>query len=77
MMLPDAAGGQVAITFGMRGPNLGLISACATGSNAIGEAAEAIRRGSADVMVAGGAEAAHRAAGAGRLQQHGRHVHPQ
>ncbi len=39
MMLPDAAGGQVAITFGMRGPNLGLISACATGSNAIGEAA--------------------------------------
>jgi len=58
MMLPDAAGGQVAITFGMRGPNLGLISACATGSNAIGEAAEAIRRGSADVMIAGGAEAA-------------------
>jgi len=58
MMLPDAAGGQVAITFGMRGPNLGLISACATGSNAIGEAAEAIRRGSADVMLAGGAEAA-------------------
>ena len=58
MMLPDAAGGMVAITFGMRGPNLGLISACATGSNAIGEAAEAIRRGSADVMIAGGAEAA-------------------
>ena len=58
MMLPDAAGGQVAITFGMRGPNLGLISACATGSNAIGEAAEAIRRGAADAMIAGGAEAA-------------------
>ncbi len=58
MMLPDAAGGMVAITFGMRGPNLGLISACATGSNAIGEAAEAIRRGAADVMIAGGAEAA-------------------
>jgi 3-oxoacyl-[acyl-carrier-protein] synthase II len=58
MMLPDAAGGQVAITFGMRGPNLGLTSACATGSNAIGEAAEAIRRGAADVMIAGGAEAA-------------------
>jgi len=58
MMLPDAAGGQVAITFGMRGPNLGLISACATGSNAIGEAAEVIRRGAADVMIAGGAEAA-------------------
>ncbi len=58
MMLPDAAGGMVAITFGMRGPNLGLISACATGSNAIGEAAETIRRGAADVMIAGGAEAA-------------------
>jgi 3-oxoacyl-[acyl-carrier-protein] synthase II len=58
MMLPDAAGGQVAISLGMRGPNLGLISACATGTNAIGEAAEVIRRGAADVMVAGGAESA-------------------
>jgi len=58
MMLPDAAGGQVAITLGVRGPNLGLISACASGTNAIGEAVELIRRGSADVMVAGGAEAA-------------------
>ncbi len=58
MMLPDSAGGQVAITFGMRGPNLGLSSACATGTNAIGEAAEVIRRGAADVMLAGGAEAA-------------------
>ncbi len=58
MMLPDAAGGQVAISFGMRGPNLGIVSACATGTNAIGEAAEVIRRGAADVMIAGGAEAA-------------------
>lgn len=58
MMLPDAAGGQVAITFGMRGPNLGVTSACATGTNAIGEAAEVIRQGRADVMLAGGAEAA-------------------
>ncbi len=58
MMLPDSAGGQVAISFGMRGPNLGIISACATGTNAIGEAAEVIRQGRADVMVAGGAEAA-------------------
>jgi len=57
MMLPDTAGGQIAIMFGMRGPNLGLNSACATGSNTIGEAAEAIRRGAADVMIAGGAEA--------------------
>lgn len=58
MMLPDTAGGQVAIMLGMRGPNLGLNSACATGTNAIGEAAEVIRRGDADVMLAGGAEAA-------------------
>jgi 3-oxoacyl-[acyl-carrier-protein] synthase II len=58
MMLPDSAGGQVAITFGMRGPNLGMMSACATGTNAIGEAAEVIRQGRADVMLAGGAEAA-------------------
>jgi 3-oxoacyl-[acyl-carrier-protein] synthase II len=58
MMLPDAAGGQIAIMFGMRGPNLGLNSACATATNAIGEATEVIRRGAADVMIAGGAEAA-------------------
>ncbi|MCC6187453.1 MAG: beta-ketoacyl-ACP synthase II [Anaerolineales bacterium] len=58
MMLPDSAGGQVAITFGMRGPNLGMMSACATGTNAIGEAAQVIRQGRADVMVTGGTEAA-------------------
>ncbi|MCC7359413.1 MAG: beta-ketoacyl-ACP synthase II [Anaerolineales bacterium] len=58
MMLPDAAGGQIAISFGMRGPNLGVSSACATGTNTLGEAAEVIRRGAADVMLAGGAEAA-------------------
>lgn len=58
MMLPDSAGGQIAILFGMHGPNLGVISACASGTNAIGEAAEVIRAGRADVMVAGGAEAA-------------------
>jgi len=57
-MLPDAAGGQIAIMFGMRGPNLGMNAACASGSNTIGEAAEVIRRGAADVMIAGGAEAA-------------------
>lgn len=58
MMLPDTAGGQVAIMFGIRGPNLGMNSACATATNAIGEAAEVLRRGNADVMLAGGAEAA-------------------
>jgi len=58
MMLPDTAGGTVAIEMGIRGPNLAVVTACATGTNAIGEAAAIIRRGDADVMLAGGAEAA-------------------
>lgn len=57
MMLPDMASGQVAITFGVRGPNHCIISACATGNAALGEAAEIIRRGAADVMIAGSADA--------------------
>jgi 3-oxoacyl-[acyl-carrier-protein] synthase II len=57
MMLADTAPGQVAITFGLKGPNFAVISACATGASAIGEAAEVIRRGAADAMLAGGAEA--------------------
>jgi len=58
MMLPDTASGQIAIVFGARGPNMAVVTACATGGNAIGEAAEIIRRGAAEVMIAGGAEAA-------------------
>ena len=58
MMLPDTAAGQVAIQFGLKGPNLCPVSACATGSHAIGEAAEWVRRGAADVVLAGSAEAA-------------------
>ena len=58
MMLADTAPGIVAIKLGIRGPNLAVITACATGSNTIGEAAEMIRRGSADAILAGGAEAA-------------------
>ena len=58
MMLPDTAAGQVAINFGARGPNLCITSACASSTNALGEAAEIIRRGSADIVIAGGAEAA-------------------
>jgi 3-oxoacyl-[acyl-carrier-protein] synthase II len=58
MMISDSAAGNVAIRLGMRGPNLALATACATGSNAIGEAGEMIRRGAADVMVAGASEAA-------------------
>ena len=57
MMMPNAASGTVAITYGLRGPNLSTASACATGSHAIGEAAEVIRRGGAEVMICGGSEA--------------------
>ncbi len=57
MGIPNVGAGQVAISFGMTGPNFTTVSACATGGHAIGEAAETIRRGDADVMVAGGTEA--------------------
>jgi 3-oxoacyl-[acyl-carrier-protein] synthase II len=56
-VLVDAASGQLAISLGYRGPNYAPVSACATGSHAIGEAAEVIKRGDADAMLAGGAEA--------------------
>jgi 3-oxoacyl-[acyl-carrier-protein] synthase II len=56
MMMPNAAAGQIAIIHGLRGPALAVASACATGANAVGEAAEMIRRGQVEVMVAGGAE---------------------
>ncbi|MGH2934590.1 MAG: beta-ketoacyl-ACP synthase II [Gaiellaceae bacterium] len=56
-VLVDAASGQLAISLGYRGPNYAPVSACATGSHAVGEAAEMIRRGAADAVLAGGAEA--------------------
>ena len=56
-VLPDSASGQIALTLGLRGPNYAPVSACATGSTAIGEAAEVIRRGDADAVLAGGSEA--------------------
>jgi 3-oxoacyl-[acyl-carrier-protein] synthase II len=56
-VLADAASGQLAISFGFRGPNYAPVSACATGSHAVGEAAELIKRGDADAALAGGAEA--------------------
>jgi 3-oxoacyl-[acyl-carrier-protein] synthase II len=55
-VLVDSASGQVAIDLGLRGPNYAPVSACATGSHAVGEAAELIRRGDADVVLAGGTE---------------------
>jgi len=58
MMLADTAPGTVAIRLGIRGPNMSVVTACATGSNAIGEAFEMIRRGAADVILSGSSEAA-------------------
>lgn len=58
MMISDGAAGNIAIRIGARGPNMALATACASGTNAIGEAAEMIRRGAADAMIAGASEAA-------------------
>jgi beta-ketoacyl-acyl-carrier-protein synthase II len=56
-VLVDAASGQLAISLGIKGPNYAPVSACATGSHAVGEGAELIRRGDADAILAGGTEA--------------------
>jgi 3-oxoacyl-[acyl-carrier-protein] synthase II len=55
--LVDSASGQVAISIGAKGPNMAVVSACATGAHAVGEAMETIKRGDADVMLAGGTDA--------------------
>jgi 3-oxoacyl-[acyl-carrier-protein] synthase II len=55
-VLVDSASGQIAISLGFRGPNYAPVSACATGSHAVGEGAELIRRGAADAVLAGGTE---------------------
>jgi 3-oxoacyl-[acyl-carrier-protein] synthase II len=56
-MIVDLAAGHISIRYNLRGINFAVVSACATGNHAIGEAFEVIRRGSADVMVAGGFDA--------------------
>lgn len=58
MMLGDLAAGQVSMLIGTKGPNYSVVSACATGTDSIGEAKEMIQRGDADVAIAGGTEAA-------------------
>jgi beta-ketoacyl-acyl-carrier-protein synthase II len=55
--LADSSSGQVAISLGAKGPNMAVVSACATGAHAVGEAMETIKRGDADVMLAGGTDA--------------------
>ena len=55
--LPDTASGMIAIQYGAQGPNMAVVSACATGGTAVGEAMETIRRGDCDVVITGGAEA--------------------
>ena len=57
MMLADTPAATVSITYGLCGPNMSVATACATGNNALGEAAVTIQRGAADVMLAGGSEA--------------------
>jgi len=57
MMISDMASGQISIQYGAQGPNSSPVSACATGSNAIGDAFKIIARGAADAMICGGAEA--------------------
>lgn len=57
-MIPDIAAGQISIRFGLKGPNYGTVSACATSSHAIADAFMLIQRGSADIIFSGGSEAA-------------------
>jgi len=57
MMIADTAPGLIAIEFGLRGPNFAVVAACASGTNAVGEAFHVIRRGDADAMLVGGADA--------------------
>lgn len=58
MMISNMASGQIGIFYGIKGPNMTIVTACATAAHSIGEAYNIIRRGDADVMLAGGTEAA-------------------
>jgi 3-oxoacyl-[acyl-carrier-protein] synthase II len=57
MFMPNAAAGEISIEWGVQGPNFGLVSACASSNHALGVAADFIRMGYADAMIAGGSEA--------------------
>ena len=70
MMIPNMAAGTIAIRYGCRGPALPSVSACASGTNAIGEALRAIRHGYTDVMITGGTEASNHKIQPCRLYQY-------
>ena len=57
MMLPDTPAATISIAYGLRGINMAIATACATGNNVVGEAAKVIQRGAADIMIAGSSEA--------------------
>ena len=78
--LPDTASGLVAIALGAQGPNMAVTAACATGGAAVGEAAELIRRGEAEVIISGGFEAPLRPlyyAGFTAMRALAEHDHPE
>lgn len=64
-LMLNAAAGQLSIYFGLRGPSMAIASACASATHSLGEATAIIRRGDADMMLAGGAEAANTPLGLG------------
>jgi len=68
-LMVNAAAGQISITFGLKGPNSAVATACASGTNAIGDAFKVIQRGEADIMVSGGSEAAITPMGVGGFAQ--------
>jgi 3-oxoacyl-[acyl-carrier-protein] synthase II len=76
MMLPDTAPGKIAIELGLRGPNMSIATACASGTNAIGEATEMIRR-APQMSCSPEDRRRNRQAGDGGFQQHGRSVEAQ
>ncbi len=69
MMIGNIAAGNIAIQYGAKGPCLPVVTACATSTNAIGEAFRAIRYGYADAILAGGSGGHHQPAGHRRLYQ--------
>ena len=71
MMLPDTAPGMISINYGLRGPNMAIATACASGNNAVGEAARMIRAGVVDAMITGGCGSGHPADLHCRVRRHG------